>query len=405
MENETQTALISEKNFNRMLLKFYILDGLKQAFFYIPILVIYYQGIMDREIQVAILLSIKTFSVNLLEIPTGFVADHISRKVSVLLGVFISIISLGIIVLFQNFWWLCVAQFLFALSETLSSGADKAFLFDNLKYYNKQIMYDKVNCNMHFNSSLILSLSFITGGILYNYWEMSPFVLSIILFIVSFIVGLTIHEENYDEVDSSGNRLKKMKAFYRIKTQSKKLWFYIIYTSVIRSFFYSVYLFIYPLLLISNTIPKPYFGIVYSAAVLIYGFGSKLSVNIRNISRFIVIYVSLFTGVLYVVIGFNTNALIFIGLIMFVRLIWGAFAVISNNEINKMIKQSSVRSTILSVANAIGNVFSSGLIFIYGILLNSIVLKNVMIVTGILLICLGLLSVLVKRFCNTIMSS
>ena len=80
-----------------------------------------------------ILESIFSVGLILFEVPTGFIADRFGRKLSVILGgVFFggSFLVFGV---FTNFWMLAVAELICALGMALTSGADKALLYDLLK--------------------------------------------------------------------------------------------------------------------------------------------------------------------------------------------------------------------------------------------------------------------------------
>lgn len=69
----------------------------------------------------------------LLEVPTGAVADKISRKFSIFLG--FAILTLGTLAfaVTPNFWLFLLGESLWGLGVTFISGATEALLFDSLK--------------------------------------------------------------------------------------------------------------------------------------------------------------------------------------------------------------------------------------------------------------------------------
>jgi hypothetical protein len=79
-------------------------------------------------------------------------------------------------------------------------------------------------------------------------------------------------------------------------------------------------------------------------------------------------------------------------------MLWGAFAVISENEINKIISDSSIRATIMSIGNALSNAFASILVFFYGFALKSFPINKVVMLIGIIMLISGIVIVILKLF-------
>jgi len=71
-------------------------------------------------------------SIFLFEIPTGVVADTISRRTSIIIGVFL--IGLGFVVQasFQSFGFILMAQVIWGLGYTFTSGATQAWITDEI---------------------------------------------------------------------------------------------------------------------------------------------------------------------------------------------------------------------------------------------------------------------------------
>ena len=88
--------------------------------------------------RIFILESFFVLSVVLLEIPTGVIADKFGRKISLVLGGLFSGIGFLIFGLVNNYAVFFFANFLCAIGMTLSSGADRALLFDTLLQLKKQ---------------------------------------------------------------------------------------------------------------------------------------------------------------------------------------------------------------------------------------------------------------------------
>lgn len=71
-------------------------------------------------------------AVFLFEVPTGVVADSISRRLSVIVGVFIIGLAFLINALWPVFWVIMLAQVVWALGYTFTSGATQAWISDEI---------------------------------------------------------------------------------------------------------------------------------------------------------------------------------------------------------------------------------------------------------------------------------
>jgi len=71
-------------------------------------------------------------SIFIFEVPTGVVADSISRRLSIVIGVFIIGIAFLINGIWPVFWVIMVAQVLWALGYTFTSGATQAWISDEV---------------------------------------------------------------------------------------------------------------------------------------------------------------------------------------------------------------------------------------------------------------------------------
>jgi predicted MFS family arabinose efflux permease len=91
-----------------------------------------------RFSQVMILQSFFVFSVFLLEVPTGAVADYLGRKVSLFLAALFNAIAVLVYASRPDFAVFLCGEFLWALGFALMSGADEAFVYDSLKQMNEE---------------------------------------------------------------------------------------------------------------------------------------------------------------------------------------------------------------------------------------------------------------------------
>lgn len=123
--------------------KFYLYEILYSLMFFTPIIVLFYQNNGLSLTQIMIIQSINSVAWIILEIPSGYFADVVGRKQSLMLtGIFatISMLTFGFA---NSFFQFLMASLFWALAGAFISGADSAFIYDTLKELKKEHLYIK----------------------------------------------------------------------------------------------------------------------------------------------------------------------------------------------------------------------------------------------------------------------
>lgn len=123
-------------------------------------------GITQGEI--GILQSFLFFSSVALEIPSGLIADRYGRKFSLIIG-FLELFISGLgFLLFSSFIPFAIIFCLFGASIAMSSGSDRALLYDNLLAEHRSEEYPVILSRARAIGAVSLGLSMLLGGILQN---------------------------------------------------------------------------------------------------------------------------------------------------------------------------------------------------------------------------------------------
>ncbi|MBN2461682.1 MAG: MFS transporter [Candidatus Cloacimonetes bacterium] len=93
--------------------------------------------------QIMILQSISAIAVFIFEVPTGAIADKVSRRISLMLSGFFIGTGLLIYIIFDSFYVFALAEIIFGIGLTFSSGADAAILYESLTRLERQREYQK----------------------------------------------------------------------------------------------------------------------------------------------------------------------------------------------------------------------------------------------------------------------
>ena len=117
----------------KMITKFSLYGFLKNLDFSEPFLILFYLSLGLNFLQIGILVSFLNICINILEIPSGAIADIYGRKNSMLVSLGSYIISFIIFAFADSYPPLFVALFFYAIGESFRSGTHKAMIFDWLR--------------------------------------------------------------------------------------------------------------------------------------------------------------------------------------------------------------------------------------------------------------------------------
>ncbi|MCL2154102.1 MAG: MFS transporter [Leptospirales bacterium] len=117
----------------KMITKFSLYGFLKNLDFSEPFLILFYLSLGLNFLQIGILVSFLNICINILEIPSGAIADIYGRKNSMLVSLGSYIISFIIFAFSDSYPPLFIALFFYAIGESFRSGTHKAMIFDWLR--------------------------------------------------------------------------------------------------------------------------------------------------------------------------------------------------------------------------------------------------------------------------------
>lgn len=127
----------------------------------VPFYVIYFLNIWLNLRQIALISSFRSIVSLISEIPTWTIADLYGKKISVVLWFILSWITVFCIPFFHSFTWICIIFCINALTETLFSGSDQAWISDVIEKNDKNLI------DSYFSwSRSISNFCFIFAGIL-----------------------------------------------------------------------------------------------------------------------------------------------------------------------------------------------------------------------------------------------
>ncbi|MFX1589275.1 MAG: MFS transporter, partial [Promethearchaeota archaeon] len=154
----------------------------------------------------------------LFEIPSGAIADYLGRKKGLMLSALTVIMAAFAYSIIPNIFLFYIAETLWALSISLISGTDEAFLYSSLKISGEEDKLPKVMGNIQVVNLIALTISAPLGSLIAKYISLQFTMTSLgIIYIGAFIVSLTYHEPKYN------NKVKTVSYLSIIKDGFKEL--------------------------------------------------------------------------------------------------------------------------------------------------------------------------------------
>lgn len=343
--------------------------------------------------QIMILQSVFVFSIFLLEIPTGAIADYFGRKTSLILAAVTTAIGAIVYTITPNFSMFLLAEFIWAIGFALLSGADQALVYDSLKKIKSEKQSKKIfgRFNSFELTALMISApigSLIAATIGLRFTMMFMAIPFLIAFFVAFSfkepkTKKKIESRRYFDTLLSGikyfksHKVLKILAFDMISISA--LVFFIIWT--------------YQPLLKQLGVPLIYFGFIHAAITGIQipfmNKFEKLETIFKSKKNYL-LWSAIITGIAFIFLGINTYIPLTIILLIIIAGFGLSRYVLFQSYMNKYI-ESHNRSTVLSSISMV-NRFVRGLLYPLAGLLVEWSLNYAIITFGVLIVIFALLS-------------
>ena len=146
--------------------KLYLIKISKWFMLFMPYVVPFYQDNgLDMQ-QIMVLQAIYSVSIIALEIPSGYFADVIGRRRTLILGVIMGTIGMGLYSISYGFMGFLIAELVLGFGQSFISGADSALLYDSLLDNRKEKDYIKYEGRMVSVGNVAEAAAGIAGGLL-----------------------------------------------------------------------------------------------------------------------------------------------------------------------------------------------------------------------------------------------
>jgi MFS family permease len=174
---------------------FYFFRLLSTSYLFVPVQVAFAVSRGLSLVEVMLLNTVYCAVVILTEVPTGAIADRLGRRVTMMAGALAMIAACLTYAFAHGFAMFCVAEALAALSMTLCSGADSAYLFDLLNDHGRGEEYPRREGTASAWHQAGQAMAFAAGGLLAASNLALPFFVTAAVASLAFFVALFMRED------------------------------------------------------------------------------------------------------------------------------------------------------------------------------------------------------------------
>ncbi|MFC2152602.1 MFS transporter [Bacteroidota bacterium] len=298
-----------------------------------------------------------SISIVILEIPSGYLADILGRKKTLVIGSVLGFIGFFTYSISYGFIGFLIAEIILGFGQSLISGADSAMLFDTLDELERKDEYVKFEGRIISIGNLAETIAGIVGGVLVGISLRFPYIVQTGVAFIAIPAALTLLEPNRNtKMLNIGFKYILQTVKYSLYDNSELRW-NIIHSSIIGAATLTMATLIVQPYLLLIELPLFYFGIIWPALNLTVGIVAFYAYKIENkLNK----PKSLIIITIFIPLGFIalSQVVAYWGIvILFIFYLFRGFATPVLKDYINQLTDSNVRATVLSVRNFVIRVF------------------------------------------------
>ncbi|MEE4196167.1 MAG: MFS transporter [Bacteroidales bacterium] len=336
--------------------KLYIIKIAKWFMLFMPIVVLFYEDNGLEMRHVFLLQAIYSVSIVALEIPSGYFADAMGRKSTLIIGTILGFLGFLTYSFSYGFAGFLIAEIILGIGQSLISGADSAMLYDTLQESGKKEQYIKFEGRMVSIGNFAEAIAGILGGLLAGISLRYPYYAQTLVAFTGIPAAILLVEpqKHRDVIKLKLNDILKI-VKYALHDHRELKW-NIIFSSVIGASTLTMAWFVQPYFEFI-ALPVTLFGIFWTMLNLTVGvsaiFAHKIESRLKQVK--IMLWISILIPAGYLVIS-RINALWGIGVLFVFYFVRGVATPVLKDYINQLC-DSTIRATVLSVRNFVIRIF------------------------------------------------
>jgi MFS family permease len=332
--------------------KLYLIKIAKWFMLYMPIVVPFYKANGLGMKDVMLLQGVYSVTIVILEIPSGYFADVLGRKSTLIIGAFMGFLGFLTYSLSFGFWGFLIAETVLGIGQSFVSGSDSALLYDSLLDMKREGDYIKFEGRITSIGNLAEAIAGTLGGLLAAVSVRYPYIAQTFIAFIAVPSALLLTEP------SRHKRLLKMRFndIFRVVRYSlienKPLKRNIFFSSVIGTATLTMAWFVQPFFEHVH-LSLHWYGLLWTALNLTVGIVAFIAYRIESRIGPVnsVVIIALLVPAGYITLYFF-NSIYALSILFLFYIVRGFATPVLKDYINRM-TGSEIRATVLSVRNFI----------------------------------------------------
>ncbi len=337
--------------------KLYIIKIAKWFMLFMPFMIPFYQDNGLDLAQISLLKAIYSISIVVLEIPSGYLADILGRKKTLLIGSLLGFFGFATYSFSYGFVGFLIAEMILGFGQSLISGADSAMLYDTLDDLKRKDEYVKYEGRVISIGNISEMAAGLIGGLLVTISLRVPYIAQTAVAFIAIPASLTLIEpkRNAKVVKMGFSHILNIVKYSLV--ENKNLRWNILHSSIIGACSLSMATLVVQPFLKEINLPLTYFGVVWVVLNFIVGaiafYAYKIERQLKKVKSLILISAIMPLGYIFLSQIFSYWGLI----ILIVFYISRGFATPVLKDYINQLTDSNVRATVLSVRNFVIRIF------------------------------------------------
>ncbi|MCU4165178.1 MFS transporter [Marinilabiliaceae bacterium A049] len=361
--------------------KLYLIKIAKWFMLTMPILLLFYQDLGFSVEESFQLKAIYSIAIVIFEIPSGYAADVLGRKKTLIIGSILGTLGFAIYSVTSSFYAFMAAELILGVGQSFISGADSALLYDSLKADGREKEYLKYEGRNFSVGNFSEAIAGFMGGALAEWSLRMPFVFQTgIAFIAVPAAFMLIEPKLYTRTQkATWADIWNVVKYAMLK--NKSLRYNIIYSSIIGSATLSM-AWVYPLYLKEVGFREIHIGTTSTVLNLIVGFTTLAAYKIE---RKLKPKSTVFGTTIIITAAFILAGVIHSYWVLPVLVVFyfsrGIATPVLKDYINR-ITSSEIRATVLSIRSLLIRAFFSILAPMFGYVTDRLSLSQAFMIIG-----------------------
>jgi MFS family permease len=176
------------------ILRLYLIKIAKWFMLYMPIVVPFYEsnGLSMKDIM--ILQAVYSIAIVVLEIPSGYLADVIGRRKTLVIGAIFGVLGFTTYSFSYGLTGFLLAEVILGIGQSCISGADSAMLYDSLLERGKEKTYSRYEGRMTSLGNVAEAVAGIAGGLLAGITLRTPYIAQVLVAFIALPAAITLKE-------------------------------------------------------------------------------------------------------------------------------------------------------------------------------------------------------------------